>query len=266
MRTFQTRQTPMDPPLRPEKRGVIAGEGPRPHRRWVQTVVGLGHRPRGFEAPAGSAPGCSQGANWAKTASTGPPSQPRHDPPPERPSRAACAVAPEVEGAPNTQQRPAASWNSAWPSTNSVCSKSWAWPGRRPAPSGAEVAWRSWSYCRAPNGHQVQRRAVMRAMTWRKVWKSRPASDGAWPSPLRRKSAGRHGPGGTWKAKPMAILPKTVRARALALLGRLTDGGYISWRPDTLGLIVDGIEHKGTNLVDLAGHVVRQRQPGNRRC
>ena len=49
-----------------------------------------------------------------------------------------------------------------------------------------------------------------------------------------------------------AILPKTVRARALALLRQLTDGGYISWRPDTLELIVDGIEDKGTNVVDLA--------------
>ena len=56
------------------------------------------------------------------------------------------------------------------------------------------------------------------------------------------------------------ILSKTVRARALALLRRLTDGGYISWRPDTLELVVDGIEHKGTNLVDLVGHVVRQRR------
>ena len=54
------------------------------------------------------------------------------------------------------------------------------------------------------------------------------------------------------------MLPKTVRARALALLRRLTDGGYISWRPDALELIVDRIEHKGTNLVDLAGHVVQQ--------
>ena len=33
-----------------------------------------------------------------------------------------------------------------------------------------------------------------------------------------------------------AILPKTVRAGALVLLRRLTDGGYISWRPDTLEL------------------------------
>ena len=43
------------------------------------------------------------------------------------------------------------------------------------------------------------------------------------------------------------------------MLRRLPDGGYISWRPDTLELIVDGIEHKGTNLVDLVGHVLRQR-------
>ena len=57
-----------------------------------------------------------------------------------------------------------------------------------------------------------------------------------------------------------AILPKTVRARALALLRWLTDGGYISWRLDTLELIVDGIEHKGTSLVDLAGHVMRERR------
>ena len=68
------------------------------------------------------------------------------------------------------------------------------------------------------------------------------------------------------ESQAAAILPKTVQARVLALLGRLTDGGYISWRPDTLELIVYGIEHKGTNLVNLAGHVVRQRQPGNRRC
>ena len=58
----------------------------------------------------------------------------------------------------------------------------------------------------------------------------------------------------------MALLPKTMRERALALLRRLTDGGYISWRPDTLELIVDGIEHKSTNLVDLVGHVAQQRR------
>ena len=68
------------------------------------------------------------------------------------------------------------------------------------------------------------------------------------------------------ESQAAAILPKTVWARALALLGWLMDGGYISWRPDTLGLIVDGMDHKGTNLVDLAGHVVRQRQPGNGCC
>ena len=62
------------------------------------------------------------------------------------------------------------------------------------------------------------------------------------------------------ESQAAAILPKTVRARALALLRWLTDGGYISWKPDTLELIVDGIEHKGTNLVELARHVVRQRR------
>ena len=60
------------------------------------------------------------------------------------------------------------------------------------------------------------------------------------------------------ESQATAILPKTVRARALELLRWLMDGGYISWRPDTLELIVDDIEHKGTNLVDLAGHVLKQ--------
>ena len=60
------------------------------------------------------------------------------------------------------------------------------------------------------------------------------------------------------ESQAVAILPKTVRERALALLRRLTDGGYISWRPDMLELIDDGIEHKGTNLVDLARHFVRK--------
>ena len=64
------------------------------------------------------------------------------------------------------------------------------------------------------------------------------------------------------ESQAAAILPKTVWTRALALLRRLTDCGYINWRPDTLELIVDGIEHKGTNLVDLAGHVVQQRSAG----
>ena len=51
------------------------------------------------------------------------------------------------------------------------------------------------------------------------------------------------------ESQAAAILPKTVRERALALLRWLLEGGYISWRPDTLELIVDGIEHKGTNLM-----------------
>ena len=36
------------------------------------------------------------------------------------------------------------------------------------------------------------------------------------------------------------------------------NGDCISWRPEILELIVGGMEHKGTNLVDLARHVVRQ--------
>ena len=58
------------------------------------------------------------------------------------------------------------------------------------------------------------------------------------------------------ESQAKAILPNTVRARALALLRWLMDGGCISWRPNTLELIVDGIEHKSTSLVDLAGHVL----------
>ena len=59
-------------------------------QRWGHAVVGLGCRPRGFEAPAGGAPGRPQGCigsatNGAKAASTGPPTWPRHDPAPERP-------------------------------------------------------------------------------------------------------------------------------------------------------------------------------------
>ena len=58
------------------------------------------------------------------------------------------------------------------------------------------------------------------------------------------------------ESQAAATLPKTVRARTLALLRQLTDGGYISWRLNTLELIVEGIEHKGTNLVDLARYVL----------
>ena len=155
------------------------------HQRWSHAVVGLGHWLRGFEAPAS---GLASAANGAKTASTGPPSRPRHNPPPEWPH----AMAPEAVGARKTQQRAAASWNGPWPSTNGVYSRSWAWPGWRPAPSGADVAWRSWSYCPASDGLQAWRRAVMRARTRTRAWKSRPASDGAWSSPLHRKSAGWH--------------------------------------------------------------------------
>ena len=43
---------------------------------------------------------------------------------------------------PKTQQRAIVSWSSPWPSTNGVCSRSWAWPGWRPSPSGTNVAWR----------------------------------------------------------------------------------------------------------------------------
>ena len=116
------------------------------------------------------------------------------------------AAAPEAAGAPKTQQRAAASWNGPWPSTNGVCSRSWAWPGRRPGLSGADVALRSWSYCLTSDRRRVQRRTVMRART--RARKSRPASDGAWSSPLHRKSAGWHGSGGTWKARPRPYCPR----------------------------------------------------------
>ena len=65
------------------------------------------------------------------------------------------ATAMEVDSTPETQQRAAASRNGPWPSTKGVCSKSWAWPGQRPAPSGADVAWRLWIYCPLPEGHRV---------------------------------------------------------------------------------------------------------------
>ena len=56
-----------------------------------------------------------------------------------------------------------------------------------------------------------------------------------------------------------AALPKTVRERDLALQSWLRNGGYVSWRPRTLELIVDGMEIRGSNLLDLIGHVMRQR-------
>ena len=85
-----------------------------------------------------------------------------------------------------------------------------------------------------------------------------------WGSPVHHQtvldlnSAGREGagapagmglvglgkPGGGHTAQDCA-------KEALALLRQLTDGSYISCRPDILELIVDGIEHKSTNLVDL---------------
>ena len=56
-----------------------------------------------------------------------------------------------------------------------------------------------------------------------------------------------------------SVLPRTVAQRALTLLRRLVNGGYVSWIPGTLEMVVDGQKQRGTNLVDLAGHVVRQR-------
>ena len=79
------------------------------------------------------------------------------------------------------------------------------------------------------------------------TWKSRPASDGVWPSPLCWKSTGWHGLGGTWKASLRPYCQSLCEPGPWHCRGGWwTDGGYISWRPDTLELIVDGIEHKGT--------------------
>ena len=53
-------------------------------------------------------------------------------------------------------------------------------------------------------------------------------------------------------------------SQGLCIVGA-ADGWWIyQLEACSLGLIVDGIEHKDTNLVDLARHVVRQRQPGIR--
>ena len=84
------------------------------------------------------------------------------------------AAAPEADWAPKTQQTAATSLNGPWPSTNDFCSKSWAWPGWRPVPSGADVACRSWGYSLLPDGLRVWWRPVIRVRTRTRAWKSRP--------------------------------------------------------------------------------------------
>ena len=61
------------------------------------------------------------------------------------------------------------------------------------------------------------------------------------------------------ESQAKAILPRTVYHRALTLLRCLMDGNYVSWRPGTLELVVDGTEQRGIDLLDLASHVVHQR-------
>ena len=57
------------------------------------------------------------------------------------------------------------------------------------------------------------------------------------------------------------ILPKTVKGQAMKLLKWLSARGKLSWRPGTHGLVSGGIVHPGTNIIDLAGHVVRAKPP-----
>ena len=259
MRTFR-RHSPMDPPLRPEKRGVIAEEGPPPS-------LAMG--------PRSARPGTSATRLWSPVR--------------RRPRRPAGRPGRRHQGGEDGFYRTSvttSTQSSTWAAAGGLAPRHQRWTARRrhskgplrvgtvsgPLPTAsaashgpdqdADVAWRSWSYCPAPDGRPARRRVVMRARTRTKVHKSRPVSDGAWPSPLCRKSAGWHGPGGTWKARPRPYCPRLCEPGPWHCWGRLRGGGYISWRPDTLGLIVDGIEHKSTNLVDLAGYVVRQRKPG----
>ena len=57
-------------------------------------------------------------------------------------------------------------------------------------------------------------------------------------------------PGRTWSAFPLAqaILPKTTLQRAMTLQRHLVD---ISWMPGTLEMVVDGMQLRGTNLLDM---------------
>ena len=64
-------------------------------------------------------------------------------------------------------------------------------------------------------------------------------------SPLEREAA--------------AVLPKTVKSRAMKLLQWLSDRGHLAWRPHSLELVVKGVAHPGTNIIDLAGHAVRDK-------
>ena len=52
-----------------------------------------------------------------------------------------------------------------------------------------------------------------------------------------------------------AILPKTTLQRAMTLQRHLVD---ISWTPGTLEMVVDGMQQRGSNLLDLSDHMVCQ--------
>ena len=70
---------------------------------------------------------------------------------------------------------------------------------------------------------------------------------------------------GAWEdlsTQARQILPRSVAERALTLLRRLVDGGYLGWVPGTFELMVNGARRPGTNVIDLAGHAVRDRRSG----
>ena len=246
---------------------ALAGRG-----WWGHAMVGLGRRPRGFEALTGGAPGHPQSglgstACGAKTATTGPPLRPRHDPPTEwlqvishaRRGTWGGQCAEDTATGCGELERSLALYQRRLQQVLGLTRVEAHTEQRRrrlkvvgqlPV-AGCTLGAAGAGYEGKDEGEEVPS-TISRRLTFTPQEEREQERQLAW----------------VWwnlESQAAAILPKTVRERVLALLRWLTDGGYISWRPDTLELIVDGIEYKGANLVDLAGHVLRQHQPGNRR-
>ena len=153
-----------------------------------------------------------------------------------------------------------------WPPTNNACNKSWAWPGWRATSSVGVVAWKSWGWsppvATVPGRRQAMK-ARMRTRTTQQACRGtggHSPSDCAWPFAMWRRSGSRFWPVSTCEHRPKPRCSRSCE-RALALVRQLTDSRYVSWRPNTLKLIVNGFEIRGSNLLDLVGHVVCQCWP-----
>ena len=186
-------------------------------RPWGHAVVGLGHRPRGLEAPTASAPGHPHG--WRRLLQD---------------LRRVLDTIFRLSGcrrsrAPRHRRRPARRRHSKGPTRVGTVS------GPLPTASAAGLG--------PDQGGGPRRRRLEVVKLLPGIGQTSGAAEGGYKdegtdvrSSVRRRllfTTPQEEPrlARAWRdleSQAEPILPKTVRARALALLRRLTDGGYIS--------------------------------------